>query len=655
MSAALPFEGEPLLVGTFAMAAIGLVVVLLLLRRTASLGRDHAALRATRLAAETGGAPERDETRRWRALLDALPAPAEIRDGRGSLVMSNAGGGAEAPRAWAEAPILLGGQGHLLRVGRDPLARDAAERERDAARDRAEAASEAKSRFIATVSHEFRTPLNGILGMSALLLETALDAEQTTYVQAVRSSAEAFMRLIGDILDFSRIEAGRIEIAEETFDLPALVGGVIELLAPRAQSKGTEIACYVGPDVPRLVRGDADRLRQVLFNLAGNGVKFTAVGGVGVAVERGPDACIRFRIEDTGPGIPAERAERVFEEYERGEPAAAREDGTGLGLAITRRLVERMSGRVGLESTVGEGSCFTLDLPLPAAAGEETGPPRPAPEPRRVLVLSGSPFEGPYIARTLGDAGHGVTVAATLGDALDRMAETPFDVLVADHGLTATDGRIVAREARRHGIAHTVVLLSPFERRDLGSPHAAGFDAYLIKPVRSRSLFERLAPLPAPLPAPQGAPSRSGLPSTARPAGRTRRVLLAEDNAINALLAIKALERLGATVEWVKDGREAAARAEEGLRSGGERYDLILMDIRMPGLDGFGATRRIRSLEGELGLPRGRIVALTASVVGDSAAQVREAGFDRLLSKPFEFAELAAAIGEPEARRDLAS
>ncbi len=276
-----------------------------------------------------------------------------------------------------EVPVADGdGPMQWMRAGRDITERVEAVKALDAALARAESASVAKSRFLATVSHEMRTPLNGIIGMTDLLIGTGLDPEQKTYVDAVRASGKALLGLIDGILDFSRIEAGRLDLAAEPFDAAAVAEGVVELLAPRAQDKGLEIALDVAAEVPPSLIGDADRFRQILLNLAGNAIKFTERGGVGVALAFGRDG-LAVTVTDTGPGIPEERLPRLFEEFEQGdEKGANRHEGTGLGLAITRRLATRMGGRVEAQSRVGMGSTFRALLPLPVAPAEGEGRPR---------------------------------------------------------------------------------------------------------------------------------------------------------------------------------------------------------------------------------------------------------------------------------------
>jgi signal transduction histidine kinase/DNA-binding response OmpR family regulator len=545
--------------------------------------------------------------------------------------------------SWMETDIIgPDGAKSVLRSGREITDRIESEKTLEEARIKAEAASEAKSRFLATVSHEFRTPLNGILGMSDLLLDTALQPEQLAYVQAMRGSAEAFLSLIEEILDFSKIEAGRIDLVCEPFELESVVQGVVELLAPRAQDKGTEIASFVSRDVPRMVRSDRDRLRQILFNLAGNAVKFTDTGGVCIHVEPGEGEEIVFAVEDTGPGIPSDRLGAIFDEFDQGGLKAARGTGTGLGLAITRRIVDRMGGRIGVESTLGRGSVFRVRLPL-APASE--APSRAEHLDLRVLLVGASPFEPRCLERRLAEAGAETAHARDAASAGEILRGARFDVLIADAALGEEAVRGLARAAKGSGIGRTIVLLSPFERRDFGSPHAAGYDAFLIKPVRARSLFERLrhdavAPSEAAANVRKAAPA---LESTG-----PLRVLLAEDNEVNALLAMKVLQKLGTLVDWAKDGTEALAHAEAALAGEGPPYDVILMDMRMPGMDGAEVTRRIREREAAAGRDeRIRIVALTASMVGERERYSETAGFDGFLLKPFSFEALAAELRPP--------
>lgn len=535
-----------------------------------------------------------------------------------------------------------------LRAGQDVTERVEAARSLDEAKSRAEAANVAKSRFLATVSHELRTPLNGILGMADLLLETRLDPEQRTYVEAFRTSGQALLGLVDGILDFSRIEAGRLDLAAEPFDVAALVEGVVELLAPRAQDKGLEIALDIADDLAASRVGDADRVRQILVNLAGNAIKFTQAGGVGVSLARSGEGLV-LTVEDTGPGIPEERIPILFEEFEQGEDSASHE-GTGLGLAITRRLVERMNGTIEARSTVGRGSTFRVVLPLPAADGAEAARvPRLAP--RKVLIVADSPFQAPYLARRLSRSGAAAVVVDSAEAGLDALAGVAFDALIADRSLGDAAVRRLAAEATRSGVRCSLILLSPFDRREFGAPNAAGFDSYLIKPVRARSLFDRLlepGSAQARLPTDATAQPAPAEPAPAAPPGR--RVLLAEDNPINALLATKALERLGAQVILARDGLEALAAAE-----GQGPFDLALIDIRMPGLDGLEAARRIRAREAETGAAPLHLVALTANTGREDVAAAFAAGFDGFLPKPLNLRALPRLLDRrQEAAREAA-
>jgi CheY-like chemotaxis protein/anti-sigma regulatory factor (Ser/Thr protein kinase) len=489
--------------------------------------------------------------------------------------------------------------------------------------------------------------------MSDLLLGTPLDGEQASYVQALRSSAEAFMSLIEEILDFSRIEAGRIDLADEPVNLEALVQGVVELLAPRAQDKGTEIACYVSPDVPADLRGDRDRLRQVLFNLAGNAVKFTSSGGVGISVEQDAAGAIVFSVEDTGPGIAPERLSHIFEEFEQGDLAVAREIGTGLGLAITRRIVDRMGGRIEVDSKVGRGSVFRVTLSLAPGDAKPFERPR-LPVGYTALVVGETPFGTPFLARTLRRSGARVIEAPTAKAAAEHLRARGVDLVLTDWSLGQDSVRSVASAARGAGVSRSIVLLSPVRASRFRAAGCCRVRRLPHQADRSRSLFERIRPEP---PRAQSlAPSVRVPKLAARPKTRAPRVLLAEDNEVNALLAVKSLERLGALVVWAKDGNEALAQAEDALCGRAPAFDLILMDMRMPGRDGFEVTRLIREREAaSRGDERCRIVALTASIVGSDGRLRETAGFDGFLSKPFTFAAIARELGAESGEFAVAS
>ncbi|MEL6059895.1 MULTISPECIES: ATP-binding protein [unclassified Methylobacterium] len=547
--------------------------------------------------------------------------------------------------AFVEMPVAHGDAMHWLRAGRDVTARVEAIRSRDAALERAESASVAKSRFLATVSHEMRTPLNGILGMADLVLGTELNPEQRTYVEAVRTSGQALLGLIDGVLDFSRIEAGRLDLAAEPFSLPSVAEGVVELLAPRAQDKGIEIALDVAEGFPARLLGDADRVRQILINLAGNAIKFTERGGVGVSLafsgaETGPGEVV-LAVADTGPGIPEERLPILFEEFEQGDGSASRShEGTGLGLAITRRLVSRMGGRIEAASQVGRGTTFRVLLPLPEVEAIASSGPDPLPrlDGQRCLIVADSPFQAPYLARCLSRAGAATVIVDTLESGLDALSGAAFDGMLADRALGDAAVRQLADAARACGVGCSLVLLSPFDRRGFGAPGAAGFDGYLIKPVRERSLIERLLAPPNP------AEIQAAPPAATPQAGVGMRVLLAEDNPINALLATRALERLGAEVVHAVDGIAAL----EQLDTNGP-FDLALIDVRMPRLDGHETARRIRAAE-SAGTGRLHLVALTANVGREDEAAARAAGFDGFLAKPLNLKLLPALLERRTAR-----
>ncbi len=494
------------------------------------------------------------------------------------------------------------------------------------ARERAEAASEAKSRFLATVSHEVRTPLNGILGMADLLTATSIDDEQKSYVEAIRASGQSLGSLIEDLLDLSRIEAGKLDVVSEPFAIAPLVEGVVELLAPRAQAKGLEIASFIAPDVPAETTGDAARMRQVLLNVAGNAVKFTEKGGVGLRVERRAGALL-VRVIDTGPGVPFERRDSIFEDFEQADEAVARQHGgTGLGLAISRRLVERMGGRLWLADSSEGGSTFAMSLPLTGEA--EAAAPAASMTGQTVLIAAASHFEAPFIAEQLAARGAAVAYARSAGEAIAAFRENAAPhVVIVDCAFGEAATLEIAAAARKAGARRLFVLFSPMQRRALRSDTLREFDGWLVKPVRAKSLLERLVP--------RQADAASADHETHRDTPRLEgvRILLAEDNEISRLVALKQLERHGARVTCADDGIAAVRLARD------EQFDAIVLDIRMPGLDGLAAARQIRAAKCTTPL-----IALTANAFQADLRAATEAGIDNFLSKPVNPPDLIALI-----------
>ena len=505
----------------------------------------------------------------------------------------------------------------------------------ETARAAAEAASRAKSAFLANMSHEIRTPMNGVVGMAELLCDTPLSEDQRLFAETIRSSGEALLVIINDILDYSKIEANRLTLHPEPFDLERTIHEVAMLLQPRARAKGLDMLIDFDMFLPTRFVGDPGRLRQVLTNLVGNAVKFTDSGHVLIRVvglEAGPGRYdLHVTVEDTGIGIAPENLDHVFGEFNQIEAEANRRfEGTGLGLAITRRLIEMMDGAVWVDSELGRGSSFGFRLELPAAE-DEAAPPEPLVV-RRALVVDDQFINRTILERQLVPCGIDVTLCRSGAEALAELGrDCAYDLLLTDHAMPDIDGLALAEKVREAGLAMPIVLLTSNPagvRDDPAFRHLAGV---LQKPLLRSDLYRRLQKLTAPEPEPPPTPAPM-------PELRQMRVLAAEDNRTNQLVFRKMVRDLDLQLTFASNGREAV----ELFHQIGP--DLVFMDISMPEMDGREAARTIRAAEA----PGRRvpIVALTAHAMESDAAQSAASGIDRTLTKPLRRAAILEALTE---------